>query len=55
MALLFPWLKPGILRAGLIKGYADASAVLTAVEQLASLDISNRVYTIDPTGVHEKL
>ena len=32
-----------------------ASAVLGAVEQLASLDISNRVYTIDPSGVHEEL
>jgi len=32
-----------------------ATAVLTAIEQLASLDISNRVYTIDPSGVYEEL
>src|SRR5207253_9054777 len=32
-----------------------ASAVLNAVTQLASFDISNRVYRIDPSGVHEEV
>ena len=32
-----------------------ASAVLKAVSQLAHLDISNRVYRLDPSGVEEEL
>ena len=32
-----------------------ASAVLKAVAQLAHLDISNRVYTLDPDGLEEEL
>ncbi len=32
-----------------------ASAVLKVVLQLAHLDISNRVYTLDPSGLEEEL
>jgi predicted nuclease of predicted toxin-antitoxin system len=32
-----------------------ASAVLKAVAQLAHLDISNRVYRLDPSGLEEEL
>lgn len=32
-----------------------ATAVLNAVEQLAAVDISDRVYRIDPNGVYEEL
>ena len=32
-----------------------ASAVLKAVSQLAHLDISNRVYQLDPSGLEEEL
>jgi predicted nuclease of predicted toxin-antitoxin system len=32
-----------------------ASAVLKAVSQLAQLDISNRVYRLDPSGLEEEL
>ena len=32
-----------------------ASAVLKAVAQLAHLDISNRVYRLDPGGLEEEL
>jgi predicted nuclease of predicted toxin-antitoxin system len=32
-----------------------ASAVLMAVTQLADLDISNRVYRLDPSGLEEEL
>ena len=32
-----------------------ASAVLKAVAQLAQLDISNRVYRLDPSGLEEEL
>ena len=32
-----------------------ASAVLKAVAQLARLDISNRVYRLDPSGLEEEL
>jgi predicted nuclease of predicted toxin-antitoxin system len=32
-----------------------ASAVLKAVTQLAHLDISNRVYQLDPSGLEEEL
>ena len=32
-----------------------ASAVLKAVVQLAHLDISNRVYRLDPSGLEEEL
>jgi predicted nuclease of predicted toxin-antitoxin system len=32
-----------------------ASAVLEAVAQLAHLDISNRVYRLDPSGLEEEL
>ena len=32
-----------------------ASAVLKAVAQLAHLDISNRVYGLDPSGLEEEL
>jgi hypothetical protein len=32
-----------------------ASAMLKAVAQLAHLDISNRVYGLDPSGLEEEL
>jgi voltage-gated potassium channel Kch len=32
-----------------------ATAVLKAVTQLAQLDISNRVYRLDPSGLEEEL
>ncbi len=32
-----------------------ASAVLKAVAQLSQLDISNRVYRLDPSGLEEEL
>jgi predicted nuclease of predicted toxin-antitoxin system len=32
-----------------------ASAVLKAVAQLAHLDISNRIYRLDPSGLEEEL
>jgi hypothetical protein len=32
-----------------------ASAVLKAVTQLSHLDISNRIYQLDPSGLEEEL
>jgi hypothetical protein len=32
-----------------------ASAILKAVAQLAGLDISNRVYRLDPDGLEEEV